>query len=330
MTRRALQVLVAVVVGLLLLLLVVDRDPGDPSADRQALLPGLKALANDAQRISVHRSVEGDGVIIIRDNGTWTVTARDGYPADVGKLGQLIDALASARIVEEKTSNPANYAKLGVDDPANGGSGHLVAVAGPDFSYSVILGEAAQGDFRYARIPDQSTSYLIDRNPALPQSAGEWLEPDIVDIPASRVRRVSIAHADGDTIVIEKSEEAQTDFVVADVPAGRELSYATVGNGIAGALAGLELDDVRKRVDAPATTSVAFETWDGLRIAIDAVTDGESTWLAFAATSADVESASADDAARINERLSGWQYRVADYKKNLLVRRWEDLLKASE
>jgi hypothetical protein len=30
----------------------------------------------------------------------------------------------------------------------------------------------------------------------------------------------------------------------------------------------------------------------------------------------------------IIERTSGWQFRIADYKANLLVRRWDDILKA--
>ena len=32
----------------------------------------------------------------------------------------------------------------------------------------------------------------------------------------------------------------------------------------------------------------------------------------------------------INDRLSGWQYRLPDFKKNLLTRRWDDILKAAD
>jgi hypothetical protein len=37
-----------------------------------------------------------------------------------------------------------------------------------------------------------------------------------------------------------------------------------------------------------------------------------------------------ESAAEINARLSGWQYRLPDHKKNLLVRRWEDILKSTD
>jgi hypothetical protein len=329
MTRKTVQVLVVTIVALVLLLLVLDRDSDDVSADREVLLPGFKETANDATRINISGSGGGDYVSMRREEGNWVVSERDGYAADVSELGQLISALANARVVEEKTSNPANYAKLGVDDPGDGGNGQLVVISGADFSYSIILGDTAQGAFRYARIPDEATSYLIDQDPSIPDSAGDWLRPGIIDIPSSRIRRVSVAHADGETIVIEKTDEEQTDFVVLDVPEGRELSYATVGNGMADGLAGLELDDVRKQVDAQASTSVDFDTWDGLRLNVEVVSEDETTLLAFSATTTDEESTAENEVVEINQRLAGWQYEVADYKKNLLARRWSDILKSA-
>ncbi|MCG8370349.1 MAG: DUF4340 domain-containing protein [Proteobacteria bacterium] len=330
MSRKTVQVLVGIVTALLLLLLAVDRNGDDDSENRRVLLPGFKGLANEATRVTVSRAVGEEGVTLHREGRRWVVSARDGYPADVGKLGQLIDALAAARILEEKTSNPDNYSKLGVDDPGQGGKGDLVTIVGTDFSYSVILGNSAQRDFRYARTPEQAASYLIDRNPPVPDSAGEWLLQDLIDIPSDRIQRVTVAHADGETIVIEKTDPEQTDFAVIDVPSERELSYATVGNGMAGALAGLKLDDVRKRAGTPAASSAAFETWDGLKIAVDVTVEDEAAWLAFTAATADGESAAANEAAEIDERLSGWQYRVPDHRKNLLIRRWDDILKSAD
>ena len=329
MTRKTVQILAAIIVALVLFLLVLERGGDDIATDRRVLLPGLKAQANDARRISITRPDGEESVTIDREDAGWVVTERNGYHADVNKLGLLISALADAVSVEEKTSNPANYARLGVDDPSEGGSGVLVSIDGPNLTHAVILGKAAQREFRYARVPGEATSYLIDQNPAIPESAGGWLIAEILDIPSSRIRKVSIAHSDGETIVIEKTDQAQTDYAVVDVPEGRELNYATVGNSIAGALAGLELDDVRQRVDAPASTSVDFDTWDGIKLSVAIIDDDETAWLTFAATSTSVdeEETTENEAATINKRLADWQYQIAEYKKNLLIRRWDDLLK---
>src|SRR5258708_21640240 len=49
-------------------------------------------------------------------DGRWTVAERGDYPADVSKLRKLLLALSDAKIVEEKTSNPANYPVIGLED----------------------------------------------------------------------------------------------------------------------------------------------------------------------------------------------------------------------
>lgn len=347
MTRKTVRVLAAIVVGLVLALLVLERtDDDDAVTDVRPLLPEFKSRANDVMRVVISWPVDEEEITIRRAGDSWVVAARDDYPADVGKLRQLMIALADARIVEEKTSDPEQYEKLGVDDPADGGDGPRILADGAGFSYEVILGDAARRDFRYARIPDQSTSYLIDRNPDVPESVGDWLLPEVIDISSERVRRVSISHADGDNIVIEKSAEDLTDFAVLGIPAGRELSYATVGNGVAGALSNLELEDVRARDATTTDTRVVYETWDGLEITADVSVADDTTWVAFAVVAVPVEPAAdaadggenqdssrpsaASQAEELNARLSGWQYQLPDYKKNLLIRRWDDILKDAD
>ena len=331
MTRKTLHALIAIVVGLLLLLLAIrGNDVDDSTVSGPALLPDFRAVANDVAQVRVVHADADEGVTLHLEDDRWVVNARDGYLADVGKLRQLIIALANAEILEEKTSNPEQYDKLGVGDPEEGGNGTKVVITAPQACYEVVLGNAAQGQYRYARLASSATSYLIDQNPDLPLAVGDWLLPDILDIDAEKVKRVAITHADGETIVIEKTDQEQTDFDVSNVPDGRELSYATVGNGIAGALGNLELDDVRKRVEAPAITTAVYETWDGLRVSAEVFSEEETTWIAFSAEPSREDSTADERVAEINERLSGWQYQLPDYKKNLLVRRWDDILKATD
>lgn len=345
MTRKHFHILLAVVVVLILTVVVVENtDDAIPDALGQRLLPEFSDKANDARRVRIVVT-DSDPIVIRRDNDRWIMSSRNDYPADIGKLRQLMVALAEARIIEVKTANPEHYGRLGVDDPESGGTGTGVFVEGDGFSYSVVLGNVARGNYRYARLASGETSYLIDKNPTVAKDAGDWLLSDIVDVPSSRIRRVSVEHADGENIVVEKTTRELTDFAVIDVPGGRELSYATVGNGIAGALGALQLDDVRKAVDAPAGTSVVFDTWDGLRITAAASADGDVYWITFSAQQLPIESDGdspengGEDAAStgqyesanaVNDRVAGWQYRLPDYKKNLLIRRWDDILKPED
>lgn len=355
MTRKTVQVLAAVVVGLVLLLIALRGNHDyDAGLAGQPLLPDFEVVANDVDKLRIARPAGKEGVTLHRVAGKWAVGARDDYPVDVGKLRQLVIALADAKIVEEKTSNPGQYEKLGVGDPEDGGNGTKVVLSAPGFSYAVILGETAQRNFRYARVGGDAASGVIDRNPDVPDDPAGWLLPDIVDIGSADVRRVEIAHTDGETIVIEKTDREQTDFDVAGIPDGRELSYRTVGNGIAGALGKLQLADVRAATDAPPDTTATFVTWSGLEVVVNVFSDGDTAWFGFSANAqpaaevpdatdgapetdenadeppADGTEAAGTRAAAINERVGGWQYKLQDYKKDLLTRRWDDILKAEE
>ncbi|HNP34794.1 MAG TPA: DUF4340 domain-containing protein [Woeseiaceae bacterium] len=365
MNPKSIGLLTAVVVLLVVVVLLLQtKDEPGTSPTGEIFLSDFANQADDAESIRIIRN-NMQPVEIRRDGVRWLVSNRDDYPADIGKLRNLFIALSKAQVVEEKTSNPDYYSRLGVDDPEKGGSGSKLVIDGDGFNYSIIIGTSAQGTFRYVRLADAETSYMVDQNFLVPESVGDWLQPTIIDIEPDRVRRVTIHNSDGETIEIEKNAEDDTEFSVLAIPEGRELSYPTVANGIAGALKGLTLDDVRKAAPGDAETTdvestTVFETWDGQIVTTTLSNDGDETWIGFQARQAPgtVPAELADDTAdaasgdaegtdqastteanektsiqhetvdEINARLSGWQYQIADFKKNLLTRRWSDLLKA--
>lgn len=364
MTSSTLKWLAIATVTLLIVMIAVDRtDKSDTVAGGEYLVPGLKDRINDITTITVTGTGDVESVSITRDGDGWQVKEKDGYSADVGELRKVLIALADARKLEQKTANPERFAQLGVAGP-EAGSGTLIEISGDGFRYAVIVGNAAQTKYRYVRMADEEQSWLIDQNPDVPDNAAGWLASGLLDIEAARVRSVSIRHADGETIRLEKQSPEDSNYTVLDIPEGRELSYATVANGIAGVLKGLTLEDAR-RSDAgdPDATSV-FTTFDGLEITARRYRDGDTSWVALAAKTvppvepaeseeapataaedngeaADVPASSAaeepadtvsaeEEANSINARHAGWQYRIPDYKANLLTRRWADVLKAAE
>ncbi len=335
--------LVAIVIGLEM------SERGGAPVSGGLLVPGLKERINDVGSVTI--DAPGDEATAISvASGTWAVSSRADYPADIGKIRELLLGLADARILEEKTSDPERYEALGVRDPDTAGSrGVRLTVAGDDFEYAVIVGDTNQGSNRYVRLAGQATSLLVDQPLTLPDAPGGWLRTDLVDIAADKVRRASIRHADGETIELLKSAE-NAEFEVQDIPDGRELSYSTVANGIGGALSGLRLDDVRRAQAEEASSRAEFETFDGLLISVqvfDAANDDETdedvpVWVALNVQAVEIpadESGTEETAGEVTEeaapadaadydRLLGWQFRIPDFKVNQLARRWEDILKA--
>lgn len=354
MNRRNLSILAAVLAGLVLILFVLQAGDDDTSVGGDLLFPQLKEQINDITAITITRHGDVEPTTVSREADGWIVTSRDGYAADVGKLRELLLALADARRVEQKTSNAELYDRLGVRDPASDGSkGILLELQGATPAYRLIVGNPAQSGYRYVRIADDPQSWLIDQNPNVPDSPGAWLERNIVDIKAATVRSVTIHHPDGEDIRVSKESADATDFDVLNVPEGRELSYASVANSIAGALNALALDDVR-RAGEPAADAVTttFDTFDGARIVVSTVHEEDEYWISLQAAEVDTTGAGApademqgeagdvpapdeDDnrdatgsIASIDARVAGWEYRIPEYKANQLTRRWDAILKA--
>jgi len=387
---------VLVLFGVLFALNSTDRS--DSPTGAQTLFPEIKSRLNDLDTVTI---TDADGTITLEREaegepagGRWISTGHDGYPADTGKLRQLLLAIADARKLEQKTADPELYERLGVADPReDGGNGVLVAAKGDDAAVSVILGDTAQREFRYARLPDEEQSWLIDQNPDLPGDSTGWLLPEIVDIAAERIQSVIIRHADGEEVRIHKENADAVNFEVENIPEGRELRYPSIANGIGGVPGNLTLQDVRSGdLTGEDATVAEFRTFDGLKLVVrigtragetsgedgddDAAADEEEHWITLEASAVDVvtdspgadesqeqaeeadasegahpesgegeasgEAAageqeasehkpdSAEEAAEINDRVSGWSYQIASYKADQLTRRLADLLSEEE
>ncbi len=354
MSARTLKILGVAVVVLFAAVFLLDRQQNSGGKANELLFPDLKTQLDAVTGVTV---TDADSeVTLAREGERWIVPGKGGYEANTAVLRDLLVAIAEARKVEQKTSNSEYYDRLGVLPPdEEGSSGILVETAGPGAAaVSLILGEAVQREYRYARIPDEAQSWLIDRNPDIPDDAGGWLVPEIVDIPSSRIRSVSITHGDGEAINLYKTSEDAVNFEFEQVPEGRELSYPSVGNSIATAVGGLELEDVRpagegEAPEGAATATTVYTTFDGLQLTVDSTTANDETWIGLEARVVPMEAEDASEtdpgaeqtegtttpdpaeqADTINARVAAWEYRIPQYKANQLTRRWEDLLTAQE
>ncbi len=318
-------ILLVLIVGVVAL--TYSNRLGNGSAS-DLLLPDLKSQINNLVEVTIRKAE--NSATIRNDSGTWVLAERQDYPIDTGNLRTLLLTLADARKLEQKTSNPEMYGQLGVEDNSASSQGTEIRIAGPDSETTLIIGNLAQRSYRYARIVGEEKSWLIDQNPALPDSVSGWVLRDILDIDQSRIQSVVITHKDGEALRIEKGNPADKDYVVPDIPEGRELSYASIVDGIAGVLGGLSLQDVARLSDAQEDESSAttvFNTFDGLEITADSFIREENSWIIIRAGGTDDAS---DEANEINNRLNGWTFKIQSYKADQLRRRWDDILKAEE
>ena len=370
MNTRSLLIVAAAAVVLIALAFVGRERPQTLSRNDTLLLPELEDVFNDVDEIVVTKA--GDEKVATLDRGAdgWSVAEKDGYPADVGAIRQALLAISEAKIVETKTANPDYYDRLGLTSvDQEDSAGTAVTIRYDDKTLpTIIFGDTEGTNYRYARPADDAQSLLIDRDPKLPRETSGWLRAEILDVQGDRVQQVTIDHADGETVVINKEGRAQTNFSVAPIPEGRELRYPGVANVIGNSLRSLKLEDVRR--DEPDVGDVVataeFKTFDGLVVTATGVSIDDTDWLRFSAAfdnqqavkfatekvDGNLADAAKDDAGSdddgddgddakdkadprdeadaINARVGGWLYKIADFQYQQMTRRIEDLLKPLE
>jgi hypothetical protein len=310
MTPRKLLLLgVAAVLGLLLALwLAGDRRPTQDAGLMQPLAPELVEHLNEIERVRI--SIAGDQAVATLEAGEhgWVLLERDGYPADTGKLRELLLRLAEARRIEAKTANPELHDRLGVEsirDPE--ASGVQVAIEGGPAPMQLVVGyNRTQGTGSYLREADSDQSWLVDRNIAVERKTENWLQRELLDIEAARIARVEIRPAQGAPILIERSAEAAGDFRLLDLPSGRVPASEFVADASAGLLSSLRIDDVRRadalEPDPDSLREASYLTREGVRIDIVSWQADGKTWARFEAAFDAEQAAAFIDAEQASER----------------------------
>jgi hypothetical protein len=334
--------------------LPTDRGGGSVFADlRNALgeVEEIRLSRGDGSRTTLHRNADG-----------WTVVERQ-YPADAARVRELALGLAGLRVVEQKTSDPANYAKLGVEAPdkPTAGSTLVEVVAGPKI-WSLIVGKPADGRAVYVRKPTEAAAALAQPFITADPDQKRWIDRLITDIPGANVHDLTVKPASGPGYVLTRADRNATDMTLSPIPKGRTSASPMSLNGQADALAAFHFDDVRALPAAatpatasPATDTATYRTFDGQVIEFTGHREGDKAFVAIAtrrdpqlaakfpepaptpATSppaatpvpaAPAVPAKVPDqtAERLGARSKGLEYEIPGYKYEAIFKKQEELL----
>lgn len=328
MSRKHFSILLVVSIVVAAVVVLIPRKTGhDAAIEPRVFLPELAARINDVEAVRISASGGNDVVTMERTEEGWVVRESSSYPADWSVLKPLLAGLSQAEVIEEKTADPEYYDRLGVDDPMQeGADSKLVEFPRDESLPAVIIGDHAQGrQGQYMRRQGDARSVLVDRVVDLPFEASGWLQRDIVDIDDADVVALTITHADGEVVHIERPDTEVTDFTLSDIPEGRDVRSAWTVNQLASTLSGLTLDAVvpQDEVDWSEALSLELRTGSGLDIQARLAEDEEHRWIRL-------EAAGSDEAVAINQRVGGWAYRIPIYKYDAINKRMDDLLAVPE
>lgn len=333
--------LIAVLVAVWLLF-GEERSAPDEELRDAALFPGLADKVGDIAKIAV---AKGESRTTLRsDPEGWTIAERDGYPADTGKLRELVSGLAGARILLAKTSNPELYERIGLGEAAT-------SVTLSDASGAVVAAlDVGQREYRnrgfasFVLRAGEAQSLLVTRLPEIEAEPASWLPREALSIPRSRIARVRTVHADGHESSISRPTP-QAEFALGGMAEDERLKGFRPLDPVALAFNALRMSDVRPVGEIAGRRLLAeieAATFDGLTLRLALYDPEDATgdvWATIAASWTapdeteieaeilrDVPPDGAAEAEGIDARYAGWAVRLDSTVAANLRRRREELV----
>lgn len=290
------------------------------------MFPGLAQRLQDAARVEIIH--QGKTTAIVKHGDTWGLEDRGGYAVLASKLRGMLTALTELRLVEPRTSDPAEFSRLGLEDPdGKTASSDLLRVldaAGKPI-VAVIVGHRrvrTEGDVPtqvYVRLPNNNQTWLAEGNLEADADPQLWLERDIMNIDHTRIANIAVTRGN-DTLVFAREGQKLVLKSPADHPPLDDYKLDDLDRS----LELLTFEDVQtdKQPVGDKIGQAVFTTSDGLAVTAVVFKGDKDIWARFSATGT---GKTKDEADKLDARVVGWTYQLGDWKEKALVPSLDEL-----
>lgn len=312
----------------------VERSSSTPTgAVSDRLFPSMDTIVDEVASIEIETSQAR--LHMVRDGDDWLLPEKTNMAAQADKVRAIFIGLADLKAIEAKTSDPGNFARVGVDEPTDAGSTATrltLRDQNNDELAALLLGNFIEGGTsgrsRFVRRSGRDQVWLAEPQFDVVAQASAWVNRSLLAVDGSRVESVVITHPDGEEVVIARDSPEQTKFVLESMLPGQELRAPGIANPITRALSTLTFDDVRSLADArpdASTVSVVFQTFDGWNIALHIGDEEGVHWTTIQVTG---DEATRTDAAFVAmaERVRDRQFAIPRWAATNLTKRQNDFV----
>jgi hypothetical protein len=258
----------------------------------KTLFPGLIDKINDVAALSIVTPTSKFS-INKNEDGTWGVPERGGYPVKFETVKQAVVGMISLKPMAAKTKRADNYAKLNVDDPANGGGGKIITFidANGENLSALTIGTTKSGStdtrlgWYYVRRPDQERAWLVEGRIDTWEDVTRWLDSSMPTVARTRIWSATSIAEDGSQAVVIREHPGKDNFEVQDLPEGKKVAYSTGPNALGSAMGFLSFDDVKSVEDVKdwiVVHTTQFRTFDGLIVELKVFAgEQDEKWVQF-------------------------------------------------
>ncbi len=281
--------------------------------------------------------------------GNWVVADIGDYPVLFEKVKTALVDISRLKFLEAKTSDPARYDRLEVEDVAAKKSKSRRIIVRDDKDKVLatgIIGKRNASLFgtdkggTYLRKDGDARSWLAEGVVRLGEGPADWVAKAILDVKSSEVKSLTVREPSGKELRVHRASAKDKDYKLEKLPPGKPQRGQWETNQMPKALESLKLEDfnVADRVAFPGGAYVAeFLSFDGLIIRTEAVVldnkGKKQYWARFSASAAGAAGDNADAvkkrAAAINARVKGFVYKIPEEPGKILTCKLVNMLEGA-
>jgi hypothetical protein len=303
----------------------------------QPVVPGLADTINTIGEVMVETRDGGSFHARRTEDGNWVIPERNNFPANIQMVRAASVGMSELMALEPRTAQPELLGRLGLGAPEDGGDAVRVRLNNREGETigDLLIGNAQgvadpEGLARlYVRRNGDNQSYLARGSMVVSPDLTDWLDRTLFTVDVARIRSAALAPFDGPLFTLARETEMDTDFVLSEIPPGREMSYPGVAYVPATALANFTFLDVMPAgdIDLTETASIVTNTFDGLSVIVRVVRVGDAHWALLAA---EPLPEAADDvvaeALGINQMAQGWAFLLPEFTAQTFLTTRDSLL----
>jgi hypothetical protein len=341
--RRNLAVLAVValvMVGLAAWALQYQASLVAPKYPVETFFPGLADEARNVARIHIESQKYGALDIAFKPSAGWVLPAQHDYPADFNQVRTTIVGMSGLETIQPETARKDWLNYLGLGAPAKHGSGTLIALIDEHGRVlaSMIAGKTKDiGDpggslGLFVRKTDSDQSWLLRSVFSPTADPKDWMNKEVIDIAQARIQEADVSPPTGPAYTVRREKPSDPDFTLVNMPKGRDISYPSAPDGVAGGLVGFSFDDVApaSTIDFGDAARLVTKTFDGLTVIADVAKKDDKYWVRLYAQATPGKTDAEDEARKITKAAAGWAFQIPAYKGAQLTSTLESLLKPQE
>jgi hypothetical protein len=295
----------------------------------------------------------------VNQNDQWLayhLSQAHGIAVDNSRLFSFVRDLSSAKVIDEKSANPKNHERLGLDFGELNSRSTLVSIIAGGKSTKVLIGDKPQRQQgHFVRFADNDQMLLVDKPFVLPTSKSDWLVKDMLPVDTDNLISLTrineeevlwtlnskVPSSSDNTDPLAKPDDLVfegTNFVLADLSEEESLAYPMVVANYVSTLANLSFEDIQEYEQSiwdeaeqsaslliRATINDRVQTL-GLRLA----KKNEAYWVHV--KSANNNEATTDIATGDEQiaNLSNWIFEIAEFRAQGLLKDRIDFLETKK